>query len=146
MSRDISEQVCKKAKDISVFSFSDNVQLLIFLRDVNEKVAVTQELSSMQTIQGYIKGTDLFECVTRLIDKCGLALEKMAGITTDRAPAMVSCRNGLATLVEECRGKVMKYHCFLHQQIESTESPAVKVDVRGSGCGIWSFIIKKFGG
>ncbi|XDV11489.1 hypothetical protein PO909_000420 [Leuciscus waleckii] len=44
----------------------------------------------------------------------------MAGITTDGAPAMVGRKSGLATFVSqkvsECGGKVVKYHCILHQE------------------------------
>ncbi len=93
---------------------------MVFLRGVNETFEVTQELAGIETLSGTTKGEDLFFAVERVLEKTELKWEKMAGITTDGAPAMVGRKSGLATFVSqkvsECGGKVVKYHCILHQE------------------------------
>ncbi len=126
MAQDIGEQIKTKASAFSAYSIacdestdiSDSAQLLVFLRGVNETFEVTQELAGIETLSGTTKGEDLFFAVERVLEKNKLKWEKMAGITTDRAPAMVGRKSGLATFmsqkVSECGGKVVKYHCILH--------------------------------
>ncbi len=128
MAQDISEQIKTKASAFSAYSIacdestdiSDSAQLLVFLRGVNETFEVTQELAGIETLSGTTKGEDLFFAVERVLEKNELKWEKMAGITTDGAPAMVGRKSGLATFmsqkVSECGGKVVKYHCILHQE------------------------------
>ncbi|RXN31311.1 general transcription factor II-I repeat domain-containing 2-like protein [Labeo rohita] len=128
MAQDIGEQIKTKASAFSAYSIacnestdiSNSAQLLVFLRGVNETFEVTQELAGIETLSGTTKGQDLFFAVERVLEKNELKWEKMAGITTDGAAAMVGRKSGLATLVSqkvsECGGKVVKYHCILHQE------------------------------
>ncbi|XP_056586089.1 general transcription factor II-I repeat domain-containing protein 2B-like [Triplophysa dalaica] len=128
MAEDIGEQIKVKAAAFSAFSIacdestdiSDSAQLLVFLRGVNEDFEVTQELAGTETVSGTTKGEDLFLAVEHLLKKNELKWKNMAGITTDGAPAMVGKKCGLATLVSqkvhECGGKVVKYHCIVHQE------------------------------
>ncbi|XP_067243660.1 general transcription factor II-I repeat domain-containing protein 2B-like [Chanodichthys erythropterus] len=128
MAQDIGEQIKAKASAFSAYSIacdestdiSDSTQLLVFLRGVNETFDVTQELAGIETLSGTTKGEDLFFAVERVLEKNELKWEKMAGITTDGAPAMVGRKSGLAAFVSqkvsECGGKVVKYHCILHQE------------------------------
>ncbi len=128
MAQDIGEQIKTKASAFSAYSIacdestdiSDSAQLLVFLRGVNETFEVTQELAGIETLSGTTKGEDLFFAVERVLEKNEFKWEKMAGITTDGAPAMVGRKSGLATFVSqkvsECGGKVVKYHCILHQE------------------------------
>ncbi|RXN17132.1 general transcription factor II-I repeat domain-containing 2-like protein [Labeo rohita] len=96
MAQDIGEQIKTKASAFSAYSIacdestdiSDSAQLLVFLRGVNETFEVTQELAGIETLSGTTKGQDLFFAVERVLEKNELKWEKMAGITTDGAPAM----------------------------------------------------------
>lgn len=128
MSRDIKQQFKEKAREFVAFSLacdestdvSDSAQLLLFIRGVNENMEITQELAGLETLRNTTKSEDLFAAVERVLDTNGLSWEKMVGITTDGAPAMVGRKAGLATLVSQkvaqCGGKVAKYHCILHQE------------------------------
>ncbi|XP_048840157.1 general transcription factor II-I repeat domain-containing protein 2-like [Brienomyrus brachyistius] len=128
MSRDIKEQFKAKAAGFVAFSLacdestdiSDSAQLLVFIRRVNENMEITQELAGFETLRSTTKSEDLFAAVERVLDTNGLSWEKLVGITTDGAPAMVGRTTGLATLisqkVSQCGGKVAKYHCILHQE------------------------------
>lgn len=128
MSRDIKEQFKSKAAHFVAFSLacdestdiSDSAQLLVFIRGVSNNMEITQELAGLETLRSTTKSEDLFAAVARVLDANGLSWEKMVGITTDGAPAMVGRKAGLATLVSQkvaqCGGKVAQYHCILHQE------------------------------
>uniref|UniRef100_A0AAV2JGK5 Uncharacterized protein n=1 Tax=Knipowitschia caucasica TaxID=637954 RepID=A0AAV2JGK5_KNICA len=81
---------------------------------------ISQELAALETLRGTTKSEDLFAAVARVLERYNLSWEKMVGITTDGAPAMIGRKAGLATLVAEkvakCGGKLNQYHCILHQE------------------------------
>uniref|UniRef100_A0A3P9LWT7 SPIN-DOC-like zinc-finger domain-containing protein n=1 Tax=Oryzias latipes TaxID=8090 RepID=A0A3P9LWT7_ORYLA len=109
LSRDIRDQLTVKSRDFVAFSLAcDETQLLVFVRGINADMEITQELAGLETLRGTTKGEDLF------------AADKMVGITTDGAPAMIGKKAGLTALisqkVSECGGKVAQYHCILHQE------------------------------
>uniref|UniRef100_A0A3P9L1Z0 SPIN-DOC-like zinc-finger domain-containing protein n=1 Tax=Oryzias latipes TaxID=8090 RepID=A0A3P9L1Z0_ORYLA len=128
LSRDIRDQLTVKSRDFVAFSLacdestdiSDSVQLLVFVRGINTDMEITQELAGLETLRGTTKGEDLFAAVSRVLDKYNLSWDKMVGITTDGAPAMIGKKAGLTALisqkVSECGGKVAQYHCILHQE------------------------------
>uniref|UniRef100_A0A3P9IIY1 SPIN-DOC-like zinc-finger domain-containing protein n=1 Tax=Oryzias latipes TaxID=8090 RepID=A0A3P9IIY1_ORYLA len=128
LSRDIGDQLTVKSRDFVAFSLacdestdiSDSAQLLVFVRGINADMEMTQELAGLETLRGTTKGEDLFAAVSRVLDKYNLSWDKMVGITTDGAPAMIGKKAGLTALisqkVSECGGKVAQYHCILHQE------------------------------
>uniref|UniRef100_A0A3P9K194 SPIN-DOC-like zinc-finger domain-containing protein n=1 Tax=Oryzias latipes TaxID=8090 RepID=A0A3P9K194_ORYLA len=128
LSRDIRDQLTVKSRDFVAFSLacdestdiSDSAQLLVFVRGINADMEITQELAGLETLRGTTKGEDLFAVVSRVVDKYNLSWDKMVGITTDGAPAMIGKKAGLTALisqkVSECGGKVAQYHCILHQE------------------------------
>uniref|UniRef100_A0A3P9LRR7 Uncharacterized protein n=1 Tax=Oryzias latipes TaxID=8090 RepID=A0A3P9LRR7_ORYLA len=128
LSRDIRDQLTVKSRDFVAFSLacdestdiSDSAQLLVFVRGINADMEITQELAGLETLRGTTKGEDLFAAVSRVLDKYNLSWDKMVGITTDGAPAMIGKKAGLTALisqkVSECGGKVAQYHCILHQE------------------------------
>uniref|UniRef100_A0A3P9M5D3 SPIN-DOC-like zinc-finger domain-containing protein n=1 Tax=Oryzias latipes TaxID=8090 RepID=A0A3P9M5D3_ORYLA len=128
LSRDIRDQLTVKSRDFIAFSLacdestdiSDSAQLLVFVRGINADMEITQELAGLETLRGTTKGEDLFAAVSRVLDKYNLSWDKMVGITTDGAPAMIGKKAGLTALisqkVSECGGKVAQYHCILHQE------------------------------
>uniref|UniRef100_A0A3P9JPU4 SPIN-DOC-like zinc-finger domain-containing protein n=1 Tax=Oryzias latipes TaxID=8090 RepID=A0A3P9JPU4_ORYLA len=111
LSRDIRDQLTVKSRDFVAFSLacdestdiSDSAQLLVFVRGINADMEITQELAGLETLRGTTKGEDLFAAVSRVLDKYNLSWDKMVGITTDGAPAMIG-------------KKVAQYHCILHQE------------------------------
>ncbi|XP_073470399.1 general transcription factor II-I repeat domain-containing protein 2-like [Aquarana catesbeiana] len=129
ISSDIKRQLTSKGVDFDFFSIacdesmdlSDTVQLLIFMRGVDDEMNVTEELLDLQSLTDQTRGKDLFVSVSSAIDDIKLPWNKLTGIITDGAPAMAGERSGLATLicnkVIEEGGKAMKLHCIIHQQV-----------------------------
>lgn len=55
----------------------------------------SEELLSMQAMHGTTKGEDLFEQVVLAMNKFELPFEKLSGLATDGAPAMLGAQKGL---------------------------------------------------
>uniref|UniRef100_K7G2H6 SPIN-DOC-like zinc-finger domain-containing protein n=1 Tax=Pelodiscus sinensis TaxID=13735 RepID=K7G2H6_PELSI len=125
ISSDIKRQFTSKGVDFDFFSIafalSDTAQLLIFMRGVDDEMNVTEELLDLQSLTDQTRGKDLFVSVSSAIDDMKLPWNKVTGIITDGAPAMVGERSGLSTLicnkVIEEGGKAIKLHCIIHQQV-----------------------------
>uniref|UniRef100_A0A3P9LV82 SPIN-DOC-like zinc-finger domain-containing protein n=1 Tax=Oryzias latipes TaxID=8090 RepID=A0A3P9LV82_ORYLA len=142
LSRDIRDQLTVKSRDFVAFSLacdestdiSDSAQLLVFVRGINADMEITQELAGLETLRGTTKGEDLFAAVSRVLDKYNLSWDKMVGITTDGAPAMIGKKAGFTALisqkVSECGGKVAQYHCILHQEQLCAKTIGLADDVR----------------
>jgi hypothetical protein len=77
----------------------DTAQLAIFIRDTYINFNITEDLAALCSMKGLITGAELYEQVMRVIEKFNLNLNKLQGITTDAAPAMVGEKNGLTALI-----------------------------------------------
>ena len=85
---------------------SDTAQLSIFIRGVDSSLCVTEEFFGLYSMHGTTTGEDLFEEVSRCVDKMGLPWDKLVGLTTDGAPAMCGRKSGLVGRSEKrCRMK-----------------------------------------
>ena len=73
---------------------SDTAQLLIFLRGVNSEMNVREELLDLQSLKGQTRENDLFASVSPPVDDIKLQWNKITGIITDGAPAMVGEHSG----------------------------------------------------
>jgi hypothetical protein len=111
----------------------DTVQLAIFIRGVDINFNVTEELAALCSMNGSIAGEESYEQVMRVIDKFNPNLNKLQGITTDAAPAVVGEKNGLTALITEEMEKrtrqashLVLCHCIVHQQ--SLCSKAIKIN------------------
>jgi hypothetical protein len=101
----------------------DIVQLAILIRGVDINFNITEELAALCSKEGSIMGAELYEQVMRVFKKVNLNLNKLQGITTGAAPAMVGEKNGLTALI---RGEMEKRtgqashlvlrHCIVHEQ------------------------------
>jgi hypothetical protein len=75
--------------------------LAIFIRGADINFNIPEELVVLCSMKESVTGGELYEQVVRVIDKFNLNLNKLQGITTDAAPAVVGERNGLTALITE---------------------------------------------
>lgn len=140
LSANIKEQLVRKGKGFIAYSLavdestdtSDIAQLSIFIRGVDSRLSITEEFLALRPMHGTTTGQDLYEEISRCINKMGLPWEKLVGLTTDGAPAMCGHRNGLVARMHErmreenVTDKLTAYHCIIHQ--ESLCGKALKME------------------
>ena len=98
-----------KAQDFEFFALAldettnitNIVQLAIFIRVVTSDFKIQEDLLSLESMHGTTRGEDLFEKLLLAMGKFNLPFEKLRGIATDGAPAMVGSQKGLTTLLKK---------------------------------------------
>ncbi|KAJ4930070.1 hypothetical protein JOQ06_019084 [Pogonophryne albipinna] len=132
---DISENIAHTLKDkLSSAEFvslamdesldiNDTPQLLIFIRAINSKFDITEELLDMVSLENGTTGIEIKNAVLETLEKFNIGPEKITAFTTDGAPAMLGKRNGAVALLKETLKNggvaaegIFSYHCIVHQQ------------------------------
>lgn len=124
----INEQTERKLKQIieecSYFSIaldestdvSDTSQMLIFIRCVNDQFEIHEELLDLASLHSTAKGVDIFDAVSKSLNKYCNGFKKLHGVATDGAPAMVGKKDGFVGKFIQRQIDVIPVHCFIHQQ------------------------------
>ncbi|XP_056123046.1 general transcription factor II-I repeat domain-containing protein 2-like [Rhinichthys klamathensis goyatoka] len=125
---DLKIQLKAKAKDFVAYSLAidesadrtDTAQLAIFIRGVDDRFSVTDELLDLRAIHGTTSGQDHFSQVEQCVNETELQWNKLVVLTTDGAPAMSGEVRGLVGLVREkvrhTGENLTAYHCIIHQE------------------------------
>ena len=100
----------------------DTVQLLIFIRGIDEHFCITEELLSMESLKGSTTGQDMFDTVMHSLEKSQLCLDKLVSITTDGAPSLAGKHFGLIKRInvkiqaDHPLHKLHSFHYIIHQE------------------------------
>ncbi|MBN3322622.1 GTD2A protein, partial [Atractosteus spatula] len=78
-----------------------DAQLAIFVRGITAEFDTREELLSLEVMHGTTRGEDLFERLVLSMKKLQLTFEKLSGLTTDGATAMVGSQKGLIAFVKK---------------------------------------------
>lgn len=97
LSLNCREQLQKKINKFDYYSLAldesldivDTPQLSIFIKGINEKFEITEELLKLIPLKKSTKATDIFEEIKNIVNEFKLDIKKLTSITTDGAPAMV---------------------------------------------------------
>ncbi|XP_073687696.1 general transcription factor II-I repeat domain-containing protein 2A-like [Garra rufa] len=131
MAQDIETTLNDTGKKFQFFSLAcdettditNTAQLAIFVRGITDEFETTEELLSLQAMHGTTKGEDLFEQVVLAMNKFQLPFEKLSGLATDGAPAMLGQQKGLTALIKKEMSRLnldpsdlVVCHCIIHQE------------------------------
>ena len=61
----------------------DTALLWVFIREINTRLELTEELFSVEPLKDTTKGQDLFNAVQKCIERTGLVWNKIASVTTE---------------------------------------------------------------
>ncbi|XP_014679679.1 PREDICTED: general transcription factor II-I repeat domain-containing protein 2-like [Priapulus caudatus] len=97
LSKNLSDQLHSAASQFKVFSLaldestdiSDTAQLAIFVRGVDDEFNITENFFALCPMKDTCTGKDVFQECDSAMKKANLNYEKLVGIATDGAPAMV---------------------------------------------------------
>ncbi|GFR15065.1 general transcription factor II-I repeat domain-containing protein 2 [Trichonephila clavata] len=98
---------------------SDTAQLAIFIRGIDEKYNITEEMISVVLLKDTTKSIDLFDALKTTMKRFSLSMKNLSDIITDGAPTMVGKNGGLVKMVNSeavAAGNtiLMAYNCIVH--------------------------------
>ena len=95
----------------------------MFVRGITAEFDTREELLSLEAMHGTTTGEDLFQRLVSCMEKFQLTFEKLSGLTTDGAPAMVGSKNELVAFVKKEMDRLsldtndlIVCHCIVHQE------------------------------
>ena len=93
----------------------------MFIRGITAEFDTREELLSLEAMHGTTTGEDLFQRLVSSMEKIQLTFEKLSGLTTDGAPAMVGSKMGLVAFVKKEMDRLsldtnylIVCHCIVH--------------------------------
>ncbi|KAM4697851.1 zinc finger BED domain-containing protein 5-like [Rhinophrynus dorsalis] len=131
MSAVIIDQVIQEIKSAPLGIFSIQLdestdvancsQLLVYVRYINGG-DFKDEFLFCKPLEMTTTARDVFDTTGSFLEKHEISWEKVCGVCTDGAPAMLGCRSGFQRLVLNESPKVIGSHCMIHRQILSTKT------------------------
>ncbi|XP_029055083.2 general transcription factor II-I repeat domain-containing protein 2-like [Osmia bicornis bicornis] len=110
---------------------SGTPQLAIFIRGVDEKLHVTEELLDIVTLKETVLGEDVFASVEHAVESNNLDWKGLVSVATDGVPVMVGERNGFIGRLRRKMSStydknIIAIHCLIHQQNLCAKSIALQ--------------------
>ncbi|XP_040275720.1 protein ZBED8-like [Bufo bufo] len=96
-------------------------QLLVFVRYINDG-DFKDEFLFCKPLETTTTAHDVFDKVGSFLKEHQISWEKVCGVCTDCAPAMLGCRSGFQRVVLNESPKVIGTHCMIHRQILATKT------------------------
>ena len=89
-------------------------QLLLFIRYIH-KEDVKEDFLYCNSVETTAIAQDVMNSISKLFETQVLQWEKLCGVCTDGAPAMLGCKSGFRMKVKEKPPKVRRLHCLIHR-------------------------------
>ncbi|XP_068226334.1 zinc finger BED domain-containing protein 5-like [Palaemon carinicauda] len=101
--------------DVTNFS-----QLLVYVRYYkNEKIK--EDFLFCKLLLTSTTAVDIFNLIDDFFKEHSIEWEKLCGVCTDGAPAMLGCKSGFQSLVKKVSPEVIGTHCMIHRQVLATK-------------------------
>ena len=101
---------CDETTDVAQLS-----QLMVYVRFVRS-ATIEEEMLFCKSLETTTKAEDVFRVVDAYFHKNGMKWEKLVGIFTDGAPAMLGCRSGFITRVKQKNPDAVGTHYVIHRE------------------------------
>ena len=89
-------------------------QLLVYVRYVADE-RINEEFLFCQPLETTSKAVDVFQMLIDFFDKTELSWNKLVGVCTDGALAMIGANSGLISLVKQKNLAIQGTHCMIHK-------------------------------
>ena len=95
----VLKELASKFKYFSLAIDESTAQLAVFVRGIDDDFSITEEMLGLQAMKDTTTGEDIFQELKMLMAKFNLHFEKLHGLATDVAPAMVGNKVGLTSKI-----------------------------------------------
>ena len=124
MSTDIQDTVISSVKQSKMFTMqvdestdiSGKAQLIAFIRFVSDG-KISDQFFCCKELKERMTGQDIFDTLSKYLEKNKLTWKKCVGLCTDGAPSMIGSIKGFVSLVKKVNSKIITTHCFLHCEV-----------------------------
>lgn len=114
---------CDETTDVAQLS-----QLLVYVRYVGS-TSIEEEMLFCKPLETTTKAEDVFKVVATFFDNNGMKWEKLVGVCTDGAPAMIGSRSGFIARIKQISPNAVGSHCVIHREaLASRTLPAAMKD------------------
>ncbi|KRZ61853.1 Protein ZBED8 [Trichinella nativa] len=90
-------------------------QLIVYARFIANNT-IEEELLFSEPLKTTTNGADVFQAVSQFFEVNGLMWEKLVGVCTDGAPAMLGSRSGFVKMVKSKNPSIFAMHCVIYRQ------------------------------
>ena len=90
-------------------------QLMVFVRYVHNQ-AIEEDFFFCRPLETTTKASDVFKLVEEFFETEKLDWNKLVGVCTDGAPAMLGARSGFVELVKRKNPNIIATHCIIHRE------------------------------
>ena len=103
-------------------------QLVVFVRDIHE-YDIKNEFLFCTSLKTTTKSEDVTEKISTFFDTEGLQWNKLHGICTDSAQAMLGSRSGFQTKVKAKSPQAKGFHCIIHRSALACKTLPISLEV-----------------
>jgi len=128
---DIARKLSKKAESFNFYSLAldesndlkETDQLLIFILGISDSSEITENFLAMESMKEKMRGEDVYNQVSAVIERMKLPWSKIANVTTDGSPNVTGKKVGLLEILQEKVKEenpdqdVIFLHCIIHQEV-----------------------------
>ena len=75
-----------------------------------------------EPLQTSTTAADIFDLIDDFFKEHPIKCEKLCGVCTDGAPAMLGCKSGFQSLGKNVSPEVIGTHCMIHRQVLATKT------------------------
>ncbi|XP_076799889.1 protein FAM200C-like [Clavelina lepadiformis] len=123
LAKDIEIQVLEKIHASPFFAIqcdettdvAQSSQLLVYVRFVGSS-SIEEEMLFCRPLETTTKAEDVFKVVATYFDNNGIEWEKLVGVCTDGAPAMLGSRSGFIARMKQKSPNAVGCHCVIHRE------------------------------
>jgi hypothetical protein len=99
----------------------DTAQLLIFIRRIDAKFEITEQLAGLQSLKETTTGENIFQKLCETLRSLHLNWKELCCMITDGVKSVAGSNSGVVTHIKtemECSNfsPPMQLHCIIHQQ------------------------------
>ena len=129
LANDIECQVLQKIQASPYFAIqcdeTTNVaqlsQLMVYVRFVGS-ATIEEEMLFCKSLETTNKAEDVFRVVDAYFHKNDMKWEKLVGVCTDGAPAMLGGRSGFITRLKQKNPDAVGTHCVIHREVLASKT------------------------
>jgi hypothetical protein len=136
MADDIKKQVIEKVNNSPFFSIqldestdvSQCSQLMVFVRYINGS-CVEEEFLFCEPLPTTTTAIDVMEYTSNFFDNARFSWDKLVGVCTDGAPAMLGSRSGFISRIKQKNPNVTGTHCLIHREALASKTLPGKLSI-----------------